>query len=238
MAALAREESFRFEFERVFGIPQPTQDAIAKALATYLRTILSGDSLYDRADAQRQRDKAESLSRAHFLALLDEAALEGLGVAKMAKDDTARELARGYGLFHGKANCAACHGGPLFTDHDFHNIGLDAVEALPPPDKLTGRFTAVPVGLKQARLVAAYRTPTLRALPRTAPYFHNGRAATLADVVRFFDRGVVSTPYLAEALRVGGHEQRLGLTDEQIDAIVLFLRSLDGGRIDPVVAAP
>ena len=238
VTALAQDNAYRFEFQRVFGIRQPTQDAIAKALATYMRTILSGDSLYDRAEEERRRVKAATLASEHFLAHIDQAALKSLGDGKLGKEEAARKLALGYRLFHGKANCSGCHRGPLFTDHHFHNIGLDSKDSLPPLDKPTGRFAVVPIGLKEARLIGAYRTPGLRALPRTEPYFHDGKRRSLTDVVRFYDREVLPTPYLASALLAGGREQRLGLTDEEIEALVLFLQALDGTPVDPVVSAP
>ncbi len=176
---LDANKAFRAGFEAVFGIPKPTQDAIAKALATYMRTLLSGDSLYDRAEAQRQQAKAAALGSEHFLAALDAATLKTLGNGKLSDKDAAGQLVRGYQLFHGKANCAVCHRGPLFTDHDFHNIGVDAKDNLPPPDAPTGRFASVPIGLKEMRLIGAYRTPSLRALPRTGPYFHGGQRYSL-----------------------------------------------------------
>ena len=194
---LAAKPGYRAAFEAVFGIDQPTQDAIAKALATYMRTLLSGDSLYDRAESRRRGDKATSLVADHFLPLLDDATLKTLGDGKLSKADAAWKLARGYKLFHGKAKCSVCHPGPLFTDHDFHNIGVYAEDSLPPPDALTGRIATVPIGLKELRLVGAYQTPTLRALPRTGPYFHNGARHSLREVVKLYDREIRPTPYLA-----------------------------------------
>jgi cytochrome c peroxidase len=218
---LARDEGFRQGFETVFGISQPTQDAIAKALATYVRTILSGDSLFDRADAERQRAKAATLSSVHFLVVLDDAALKALGNGKLSKDEAAKQIAHGHELFHGKAHCVSCHGGSLFTDHDYHNLGVSPLDGF--VAKRMGRIATVPLGLKEERLMGAYRTPTLRALPRTSRYLHDGRRITLHEVVRFFD---------------SDREQQLGLTDTEIDALVLFLEALDGTPVDPVVAAP
>jgi cytochrome c peroxidase len=179
---LAEDKEYRAEFQRVFGIEQPTQDTIAKAVATYLRTLMSGDSLVDRADAERAKQKSNSLAAEHFLPLLDEKTLQMLGVDKMAKDETARKLARGSELFHGKARCAVCHPGPLYTDHGYHNVGLGEKD-----DPDTSRFGVVPIGLKEARFIGAFRTPTLRALSRTAPYFHDGKRRTLREVVAFFN---------------------------------------------------
>ncbi len=235
---LAARPTYRATFEALFGIAQPTQDAIAKALATYMRTLLSGDSLYDRAEARRRAAKAPALTADHFLPLLDDATLKVLGGGKLSKADAAGQLARGYDLFHGKAKCAVCHAGPLFSDNDFHNIGITAAAKLPPFVPPSGRITTVPIGLKETRLVGAFKTPSLRALPRTAPYFHNGKRHSLRTVVAFYDHEIWPSPYLAAALRDGNHEQNLHLTEAEIDALVLFLKSLDGTPLDPIVAAP
>jgi cytochrome c peroxidase len=227
---------FRVAFATVFAIEKPTQDAIAKALATYMRTLLSGDSLVDRAEAQRQTAGAAALDAAHFLPVLDAEALKAIGGGKLDKEQAARQLALGHQLFHGKARCAACHSGPLFTDHDFHNIGVHARDSLPPPEAPTGRFAAVPIGLKEMRFNGAFRTPSLRALPRTAPYFHGGQRYTLREVVTFYDHEIRPTGYLAAPLRSGDRERLLRLSADEIDALVLYLEALDGAPLDPIVA--
>ncbi|SDY75601.1 cytochrome c peroxidase [Jannaschia faecimaris] len=92
---------------------------------------------------------------------------------------------RGRTLFFGKADCASCHSGPLFTDHDFHAL------ALPPfgPGR-TRRFDPMPrdVGrmAESDDLDDAYRfrTPSLRNVTLTAPYGHNGSYPTLAGIIR------------------------------------------------------
>ncbi len=233
--SLDKNEAYRAEFRQVFGIAKPTQDAIAKAVATYMRTILSGDAVFDRAEAERQRKGAQALTADHFLAVLDDAAVKRLGGEKLTKAEAGRLLARGAEVFHGRAGCAACHRGPLFTDHDFHNIGFGDPD-VGPPGQETGRFARVPVGLKETRLIGAHRTPSLRALPRTNPYFHHGKGSTLRQVVQFYNRGIEPSPALALPLRAGDMEQVLNLEVEEIDALVLFLQSLDGSPVDPVVS--
>ena len=234
---LARESTYPPAFDAVFNILLPTEDAVAKALATYLRTILSGDSLYDRAEAERQRTGGDQLTKSHFLAVLDDAALKALGSGQLNKDEAARQLELGVRLFHGKGHCATCHRGELFTDFDFHNIGLNNKDSLPSLDQPTGRFAVVPVGLKESRLIGAYKTPTLRGLPRTARYFHDGRRLTLHEVVRFYDHEILSALDLATPLRDGDHAQKLGLKTDKIDALVLFLEALDGAPVDAVISA-
>jgi len=85
---------------------------------------------------------------------------------------------RGQGVFN-QSRCNACHAGALFTDNDFHNIGLR------PQTEDTGRggITGNPND------VGEFRTPSLRNVSLRGPYFHNGHMATLVDVVEFYNRG-------------------------------------------------
>ncbi|MCI0683880.1 MAG: c-type cytochrome [Gemmataceae bacterium] len=237
--ALDADVDFRFRFETVFGLKQPTQDAVAKALATYLRTILSGNSLYDRAEHERLRQQAPQLRAEHFAMFLDGPALAALEPGVADKDSVAKQLVRGHRLFHDKG-CVACHRGPLFTDHDFHNIGVGESSRFRISGQETGRFVQVPIGLKEARLVGAFRTPSLRALPRTAPYFHDGSFPDLLRVVKYFNHSIAGNIYLAEPLRADptGLAKALDMDSDDQDALVLFLRSLDGGPVDRIVAAP
>ena len=95
------------------------------------------------------------------------------------------EAERGRLLFFGAAGCAACHSGPLFTDHQFHAMGL------PPfgPGR-TRPFDPIPRDVGRMgvtdRLEDAYRfrTPSLRNVALTAPYGHNGAYPTLAAMIR------------------------------------------------------
>ena len=82
-------------------------------------------------------------------------------------------------LFNGKAGCAACHAGWAFTDHAFHDIGLPGIDP--------GRGRAI--GLPAAD--HAFKTPGLRELARTAPYMHDGRFATLDEVLDHYAGGIV-----------------------------------------------
>jgi hypothetical protein len=84
---------------------------------------------------------------------------------------------RGMKLFTGRARCVKCHSGPQLTDAGFHNIGL-------PGDDL-GRFEIVPIAISKR----AFKTPSLRDVALTAPYFHDGSAATLEDVVAHYNKG-------------------------------------------------
>jgi cytochrome c peroxidase len=233
--ALDRDPEMKAAFAREFGVSMPTQDTIAKSLATYLRTLLSGDSLVDRAEFEAKG--ANALNAEHFEVVLTKQALAQLKQTDKRPSDVAKSLAEGHRLFHGKAKCSQCHAGPLLADHDFHNLGFDE-GSLSAPGKEAGRFAQVPIGLKEDRLIGAYRTASLRGLPRTAPYFHHGRHQTLRQVVIHYDRGIVAPyigPHLAQILRDGDNAQSLHLTSEEIDALVLFLEALDGSPVSPMV---
>ena len=105
----------------------------------------------------------------------------------------AAAAARGRSVFATRARCATCHQGSTFTDDQLHlpaEVGLEALHASRSATK-------------------RYRTTPLRALWQHAPYFHDGSAATLADVVDHYDR-----------------LQRLGLAADEKRDLVEFLKSL------------
>jgi cytochrome c peroxidase len=92
---------------------------------------------------------------------------------------------RGRDLFFGTAGCASCHSGPLFTDQDFHALGLPAFG----PGR-TRSFDKMPrdVGrMGETDLLSdayRFRTPSLRNVALTAPYGHNGAYPNLGDMIR------------------------------------------------------
>lgn len=85
---------------------------------------------------------------------------------------------RGQGVFNGNG-CNVCHGGTLFSDNAFHNIGVR------PQTEDTGRGGIT----GNVNNIGEFRTPSLRNVALRGPYFHNGSKATLADVVEFYNRG-------------------------------------------------
>src|SRR5439155_245263 len=169
---LRGRHDYLYAFQRVFGT-DPTADNVAKAVSTYLRTLLSGDSIYDQAEQNRQRRKGETMEAKDIEPALSSAAIEALPVKLTAKE-AAQQMAPGYELFHGRAGCSSCHPAPLFTYDGFHNVGVGDSDSpqLFSPGKEPGRFAHVPYGLKDKYLIGAYRTPTLRNVVLTAPYMH------------------------------------------------------------------
>ncbi len=117
---------------------------------------------------------------------------------------------RGFVLFNEKARCSVCHSGWRFSDDGFYDIGVTTSDV--------GRGRVTP-GIKETRF--AFKTPTLRDVAARAPYFHNGSAATLEDVVDLYDRGgLVKRGSLSPEIK------RLGLTTGEKRDIVAFLRTL------------
>jgi cytochrome c peroxidase len=236
-------------FNAVFGKPTSekegkeqaniTQDTVGRALACFLRTLLAGDSLHDRAVREQVRNKSSVLKAEHYETVLDAASLAELGREKAKKTDVAAELLHGYRLFHGRdesrplLNCSRCHSGQTFSDNGFHNLGVGYSSR---PGQEGGRFAQVPVGQKDRYLIDAYKTPTLRNLLRTGPYFHNGSKVRLHEVVEFYNQGARRNNYLDPELRgPEGQTRLLGLSAAEIDAVVLFLRALNGGDVDAVL---
>ncbi len=216
VARLRKSPEYVAAFVRVFG-HAPTKDAAAKAIATYERTVFSGNSLHDRAEvAARVRalsDEFETpgLSAKDYAKVLTEAAkandahaLEALKVdAKQATekaDELGKRLFNGRTLYFNKARCSTCHIGDNFTDNLFHNLGVGVKE-----NKLAeadyGRYAFLPVGHKDVSQVGAFKTPTVRGLTRTAPYMHDGSEKTLEEVVEFYDKGGNANEFLAPKMR-------------------------------------
>lgn len=199
-------------FAQVFG-HQPTRDAAAKAIAAYERTVLIGNSVYDRAEAAMKKRVADDdtgakpeLKAEDFVAVLKDAVakkdshcLNALG-GEIDPDAMGKKLVNGRNLFFGKARCTNCHVGDNFTDGLFHNLGVGVIAGHIAKEEL-GRYGALPTGHKDSTLVGAFKTPGLRGLLDTAPYLHDGSEKTLEGVVEFYDKGGNANPFLAEKMR-------------------------------------
>lgn len=112
----------------------------------------------------------------------------------------------GFDVFVGKGGCVSCHGGWRFTDDTLHDIGLNIAGG-----------TVVSGDVQRMQ----FKTPSLRELNRTAPYMHDGRFATLGDVVDHYSDGVIERPTLALTL-----VRNLSLTKDEKQAVVAFLKTL------------
>jgi cytochrome c peroxidase len=138
-------------------------------------------------------------------------------------------------VFYGKGRCSICHSGPLFSDFEFHSLGLDPrtnIGGIEVND--LGRFRVTGDSNDKYK----FRTPPLRNVSKTAPYFHNGSTQTLEQVVGQH----IDPLYLADKYNDDGsfsmkNEQiesvskvltsQIRLTGEEINYLIEFLKSLD-----------
>ncbi len=128
------------------------------------------------------------------------------------RDALSARATRGMQLFFGRARCSVCHTGSQLTDNQFHNVGTADLNL---PDD-SGRRAIT--GLSKDH--AAFRTPQLREVAKTAPYMHNGSFPTLKKVVEHYNFGAVADQanvYRDEALEV------LYLSEDEVDDLVAFL---------------
>jgi len=217
VAQIAAVGEYRQVFRAVFG-RSPNGPDLLRAIASYERTQLSFDSPFD-----------------HFIA-----------GDKNAIDDSAK---RGWELFNTQARCNKCHAltdtqrdVTVFTDNDFHNIGIGIIRhnvvalarqaeqliksgdtvaidraAIQTDMSALGRFLIT----KKEKDIASFKTPDIRNVLVTAPYFHDGSQETLWDVIDHYNKGDgLQNPYLDEDI------QPLALTESEIDDLVAFMASL------------
>src|ERR1700761_6087064 len=221
VARIAAVPEYEQEFRRVFGRAVNGIDLV-RAIASYERTQFSFDSPFDQFIAGK----------------------------KDAISDSAK---RGWELFNTKARCNKCHAlttekrDPFFfMDKDFHNIGIGIIRhnvvaescraegeinsgntidvdraAIQSDMSVLGRFLVT----KKDSDIASFKTPGLRNVLITAPYFHDGSQATLWDVVDHYNKGDgIKDPWLDEDM------QPLGLSEPEIDHVVAFLSSLTSSQ--------
>jgi len=173
---------------------RPTAQGMARALAAFQRTLMSGASRVDRFLLQKEP-------------VLTPLELDG------------------FQIFNGEAGCSNCHrpfplrrdgrvhGRPLFTDFQFHNLGVGVR-----PDGFAdpGRIALTGIDAEWG----AFRTPSLRNVAMAPPYMHDGSLATLEEVVEFYNAGGRPNPNLSPLIRplfLDGYEKA---------ALVAFLRAL------------
>lgn len=200
LGRLATAEEYPRLFEEAFGVSRPDKASVARALASFQRTLLSGNSPFDQWNWGGE-DKAMS----------------PLAV-------------QGYELFAGQALCWQCHPiggdhGIILTDQQFHNTGVawrsaqqrkaqeEKQEEQPKED--LGRFEVTAKNSDRRQ----FKTPSLRNIALTAPYMHDGSFATLEEVVEFYNGGGGD-----------GATQPLYLNKAELKAIVAFLNRLTGDQ--------
>ncbi|MDA1312336.1 MAG: c-type cytochrome [Acidobacteria bacterium] len=172
---LSKDPGYVAEFEKAFGPGGVTMDRAKKAIASFERTVLSGNSPFDRFMYGGEADA------------ISESAKRGLEVF--------RDPAKG--------NCNVCHamqeGSALFTDNKFHNLGVGA--GLDGTLADIGRFEVT----KNEADRGAFKTPGLRNIAETAPYMHDGSLKTLKEVIDFYIGAGNSNEWRAKDLKELDH---------------------------------
>lgn len=198
---LGDKPEYRAAFDEAFPGIGATVETVLQAIAAYERTLFCGDTAFDRHVA---------------------------GDANAMNS----EQKAGQELFIGKAGCHSCHTPPWFSDAyvsedgSYHNVGV-GIEGKDP--------SAVDVGRQKISQSpadwAAFKTPTLRNITRSAPYLHDGSKSKLEDVVRFMAGGGFPNPAIDPKM------VDKKLTDDEVKKIVAFLGALEcPGSLSPPVA--
>ncbi|MCF8244170.1 MAG: cytochrome C peroxidase [Saprospiraceae bacterium] len=113
-----------------------------------------------------------------------------------------------------KGDCFHCHGGSLLTDNLFHNNGLDANSADEGLGKVTGKTTDR----------GKFKTPSLRNIALTGPYMHDGRFATLEEVVDFYSDSLQFSETI-DPLMKNVHQGGIRLTAQEKSNLIAFLHT-------------
>jgi len=211
-------------FEQVFGKkgPQVTMKEVQQAIGAFERTLVSGNSPFDR----------------YFYA----------GESGALTD----AQKRGFDLYVNKGRCVSCHvieqTQALFTDNRFHNVGVGINDIQKDVPALAGEFLQAKATLAEVDVkvlsdkrtselgrfaisrdfegLGAFKTPTLRNVAVTPPYMHDGSLATLKDVVVHYNNGGVTKEGDPVNDFLSGGIRPLSLTDQEVDDLVSFMEAL------------
>ena len=192
--ALNGIEGYKTAFQKAMGGPA-TADNIPKALASFVRTLVSDNSPWDRYE-------------------------------KGDKTAVPEDAIKGFTIFSDtdKANCTLCHLPPLYTDTLFHNVGVGFDK--PTPDLGRGKFLTDQAAKsggnvdEAKKLDGAFKTPTIRSIYESGPFFHDGRAASVDESVDFMLKGGIKNPTLDEKLKARK------ITGAERTQLLAFLRAL------------
>lgn len=209
MERLEGIEGYRIQFEKIFGGVSP--DAVAKAIATFERTVLAGASPFDYYERTR---KYEGLAPEDFQYDPELAAQRDRDMREAAAHPMSDAARRGRELFFKKAACSLCHVGANLTDEAFYNIGVGMDTESPDPGRVSETGKPEDTG--------AFKVPSLRNVASTAPYMHDGSQKTLAEVVEFYDKGGRANPHLHKRIK------KLNLTEAEKSDLVAFMEALSG----------
>lgn len=213
IARLAASHAYQDMFAAAFpDDPDPISVGnIVMALSSFVRTMISGDSAYDRFVYNRDFDA------------LSESAVRRLNLFLSERT----ECHHCHGGFN--FNGSAVHAGSGMEETAFHNTGLYNLDG-------QGRYPNGSYGVfditNNPRDMGRFRAPTLRNVAVTAPYFHDGSAQTLEEVIRFYEAGgrlIEDGPYAGDGRQnplKSGFIAGFQLSDQERQDMINFLESL------------
>ncbi|MFM7636869.1 MAG: cytochrome-c peroxidase [Crocinitomicaceae bacterium] len=169
--------NYRNRFFKAFGEEGIDSTKATKAIAQFIRTLISGESKYD---VMYKYENNLSLNSS------EQAILQTVDVEEWA----------GYDLFKSLngADCFHCHNGPLMRVKKFSNNGLMPNSA---DDRGRADVTNNPEDNYK------FKVPTLRNIALTAPYMHDGRFATLDEVIEHYSSGIHMSPTIDPLIEFG-----------------------------------
>lgn len=193
-------------FESAFGSQEINSDRISKALSQFVRSIVSYSSKYDEGRT------ISALPGANFSNFTDE---ENLGKSLFFQT-----------IPNGGGACFGCHTTEAFVSANPgpQNNGLDLTSTV---DLGAGDV------FNNSIFIGRFKTSSLRNIGLTAPYMHDGRFATLEEVVEHYNSGIQNHPTLSPALTDdNGNPVQLNFTDSEKAALVAFLKTLTDNSVN------
>jgi cytochrome c peroxidase len=194
---LKSKAHYPYLFTKAFGDATINSDRISRALAQFVRSMISYRSKFDVGRGQIT-PPANPIQTPY--------------PNFTAEENLGKQL-----FFSPLTNCAACHGTETFTAPEPKNNGLEN----PSVDRGVGAITNIP------NQNGEFKVTSLKNIELTAPYMHDGRFTTLEQVIEHYNSGVQAHPNLAPQLRnPNGTPRQLNLTVQEKAALVAFLKTL------------
>ena len=221
-------DNYNILFQKAYNGEGPNMSNIGHAFASYLKTLVSGNSPFDQwfygKEENAISDKAKS----------------------------------GFKIFTGKGLCSTCHtishNHALFTDHKLHNTGLGFARSMGINSFKNKLQVAPGVFIKVSKNLFnflpkdnlddlgfyevtqnpqdrwKYKTPTLRNITLTPPYMHDGSIGDLKNVIEFYNKGGIQNENLDPLIRP------LGLSKNEKDNLLEFLKTLEGENVEQLIS--